>query len=226
MIRSYKSKTIKKQLFFYSPMPPIYRLYHFGKYTFSHVELFDILKAWLAVSLAFGIVLRHDDGIGGFLPSLLIAAVIVGTGFLLHEFGHKLVAQHYHFQAEFRSFDEMLFLAIIMSFFGFVFAAPGAVMIQTRTTDLRTLGKIAIAGPLVNILLALFFLLLHLPFGLTLSGTFTQTLLDYGLRINIWLALFNMIPFAMFDGAKVWKWNKYIWIAFVLFTLVLFFMYM
>jgi Zn-dependent protease len=33
-----------------------------------------------------------------------------------------------------------------------------------------------------------------------------------GARINIWLALFNLIPFGPLDGAKILKWNKGIWL--------------
>lgn len=186
----------------------------FGFFTTSTLEIRDLLKAWLAVSLAFGIVLRNHQDIQGFFQSFIIALVVVGSGFLLHELGHKIVAQRYHFKAEFRSFDEMLFLAVIMSFFGFVFAAPGAVMIQSRNIDPVRNGKISIAGPAVNIFLALLFFL-FLPY----TTGFSATLFAYGLRINTWLALFNMIPIWLFDGAKVWRWNKLIWTAFVVVAL-------
>ena len=38
----------------------------------------------------------------------------------------------------------------------------------------------------------------------------------YGFQINAWLGLFNLIPFAPFDGAKVWAWNKTIYLVMVL----------
>ena len=43
----------------------------------------------------------------------------------------------------------------------------------------------------------------------------------YGVIINITLALFNMIPFGIFDGRKVWDWNKPVYIGMVIATLVL-----
>ncbi len=185
-----------------------------GFLTTSNIELIDITKAWVAISIAFGIVL---GGLNKTLPKyLLISAIAVGLGFLLHELSHKLVAQYYKFKAEFRSFDEMLFLAVIMSFLGFVIAAPGAVMIQTYSKDENKNGKIAIAGPIMNVILALIFLLIY-----NYSSGFINTLAIYGFRINTWLALFNMIPFWMFDGAKVFKWNKIIWAVFVAITIYL-----
>ena len=126
-----------------------------GKISTSNIEMRDILKAWLAVSAAFGIVL--SSSFPDFYQKFIIASLTVGIGFLLHELGHKLVAQRYGCFAEFRSFDNMLILAIAMSFFGFVFAAPGAVMISGRVNERRN-GLISAAGPLVNIALAIFFL--------------------------------------------------------------------
>ena len=76
--------------------------------------------------------------------------------FLLHELGHKLVAQKYGCQAEFRSFDQMLILAVIMSFFGFILAAPGAVLIQGRVSRKQN-GIISATGPGVNLSLAVMF---------------------------------------------------------------------
>ena len=128
-----------------------------GAISTSEAEIKDILKAWIAVSIAFGILL--SSSISDFYFKFIIASLTVGVGFLFHELGHKVVAQRYGCFAEFRSFDNMLLLAIAMSFFGFVFAAPGAVMISGRVTASRN-GKISAAGPLVNIALALIFLAL------------------------------------------------------------------
>ncbi len=175
-----------------------------GSISTSEAELRDILKAWVAVSIAFGIIL--STSILDFYSKFVIASLTVGIGFLFHELGHKIVAQRYGCFAEFRSFDKMLLLAIGMSFFGFVFAAPGAVMISGRVSNSRN-GKISAAGPLVNIILALIFLGLSF---LVLPKLFKEVSF-YGFVINSWLALFNMIPFGMFDGSKILRWNKFVY---------------
>jgi len=175
---------------------------YIGKINTSDVELRDLLKAWLAISFAFAIILKGSIGLS-FYQVFIIAFVTVGTGFLLHELGHKIVAQRYGCFAEFRSFDQMLMLAVVMSFFGFIFAAPGAVMIQGHVGMARN-GRISAAGPMVNLVLALvfLFLIISFPAGLLHAISF------YGFFINSWLALFNLIPIWNLDGAKILKWNK------------------
>src|SRR3989338_6835259 len=174
-----------------------------GNISTSEAELKDILKAWVAISLAFAIMLSSSIFSSDFYLKFIIASLTVGIGFLLHELGHKIVAQKYGCFAEFRSFDNMLLLAIAMSFFGFVFAAPGAVMISGRINK-RKNGIISAAGPLVNIALAIMFLALSFA-GLP---TIFKLVASYGFMINSWLALFNMLPFWLFDGSKVWAWSK------------------
>ena len=51
-----------------------------------------------------------------------------------------------------------LILAIVTAAFGFVFAAPGAVYIQGEYISKEENGKISIAGPLINIGLAILFM--------------------------------------------------------------------
>ncbi|MBI2558361.1 hypothetical protein HYW20_03485 [Candidatus Woesearchaeota archaeon] len=172
-----------------------------GNISTSESELKDALKAWIAISVAFAIVM--GSGLSSFYTRFIIASLTVGMGFLLHELGHKIVAQRYGCFAEFRSFDNMLLLAIAMSFFGFVFAAPGAVMISGRINNAKN-GKISAAGPVVNLGLALIFLTLAV-FPLS---SLLKTIAYYGFLINSWLALFNMIPFWLFDGYKILRWSK------------------
>ncbi len=175
---------------------------YIGRINTSDREIRDLIKAWLAISIAFGIVLRGSLGVS-FYEVFIIAAVTVGTAFIFHEMGHKLVAQKYGCFAEFRSFDQMLILAVIMSFFGFVFAAPGAVMIS-GPVGIRRNGKISAAGPGVNIVLAVFFLsILLIP-----ATGILFVIAFYGFFINSWIALFNLIPIGNFDGRKVLRWNK------------------
>lgn len=177
--------------------------YQWRGFTSSTLEVRDLVKAWSAISLAFAILLNRGLSLSPrFFTILLVSAFTVGVGFLLHEMGHKFVAQRYGLFAEFRSFDPMLLLAIFFSLFGFIIAAPGAVMIQGKVS-LEQNGKISLAGPLINVLLALLFL-----GGLQVSNLYA---LRVGFAINALLAVFNLIPFGNFDGRKIFDWNKPVW---------------
>jgi len=170
-------------------------------------ELRDIIKSWAAISLAFAIVLSGGISLdASFLIMLFVSGVTVGLGFLLHELAHRYFARKFGCKAEFRSFDQMLILAIIMSFFGFIFAAPGAVFIQGHVSKKQN-GIISAAGPATNLLLALAF------FGLGYLGLpgILGMITAYGKMINAWIGLFNLIPFGNFDGIKILRWNNIVY---------------
>jgi Zn-dependent protease len=184
----------------------------------SQKELIDLAKAWIILGVAFSIAMNGMKFDITFLIALFVSLITIGIGFLLHELAHKFMAQRYGCFAEFRSFDHMLILALIMSFFGFIFAAPGAVMIRGRLSS-RQNGIISAVGPGMNMLVAVLFLaLVFVPVG------FWQTVGLYGFMINSWLALFNMIPFAMFDGKKIFDWSKSVYILMAVFALALIFL--
>ncbi|MBI2579424.1 MAG: site-2 protease family protein, partial [Candidatus Aenigmarchaeota archaeon] len=150
--------------------------------------------------------------------------IAVGIGFLAHEIiGHKFVAQHYSLFAEYRMWKLGIGFAIVSSLFGFVFAAPGAVMISqsinlwgsATSVTKKMMGMIAIMGPVVNLALGAAF------FALNLASP--SQLFSIGMQVNLWLALFNMIPIPPLDGSKVLAWDKRLWIAFFAVLVIAFF---
>jgi Zn-dependent protease len=188
---------------------------------FSQTEITDLLKAWIAISIAFGIIIAKEKSISiaapEFIAPLSIAALTVGIGFLFHELGHKYMAQRYHYWAEFRAFNGMLIFAIILAYFTpIVFIAPGAVMIHGYYVTKERNGKISAAGPLVNLILGTIFIILILS---GINNMFTS----YGALINSWIALFNMIPLANFDGKKILAWDKKVYFSMLIFGLILLF---
>jgi Zn-dependent protease len=166
-------------------------------------EIRDLGLAWLILSLAFANLL------GGLsLNSILVSGLTAGMGFLLHELGHKLVAENYGLKASFIADYRMLIIAFFGSFAGIIFAAPGAVY-TTGSRNSRIQMLISAAGPSINIALASIFMLIPGLVG------------DYGSQINSWLALFNLIPFGGLDGEKILQGSKPVYGALVGLSLVL-----
>ena len=194
----------------------------------SNTEIKNILTAWIVISFAFAIARTVENGINfesffstNFLVFMAISAVTVGIAFLFHELAHKIVAQRYKCWAEFRADITMLGLGVLMSFLGVVFLAPGAVIIFGNI-DYKQNGKISMAGPLTNIILAI--ILLPLLF-VNYSSAILKTIVESGYLINAWLALFNMIPFWNFDGAKIYVWNRKLFYTMIIVSAFLIFFY-
>ncbi len=192
----------------------------------SNTELLHIVIAWIAISFAFAILLfwfnwdrrpTFDEIFEDLAGLFVISSITVGLSFLVHEMSHKFVAQRYGFWAEFRMNPSMLLLMLFLVYeLGILFAAPGAVMIYGGNIGRRENGRISLAGPLSNLILgSAFLLLLSEPPG------FLYDIGRTGVLINVALALFNMIPFGMFDGKKVWAWNKPVYILFVIAAVIL-----
>ncbi|HIH31386.1 TPA: metalloprotease [Candidatus Woesearchaeota archaeon] len=197
--------------------------YYLGKFQLhsSDKEIKDLVIAWIFISIAFAIVRSSGDYLSNkFLILIAISAVTVGLGFLLHELAHKVVAQHYHCWAEFRADITMLILALLMSFLGFVFIAPGAVMIFGNINK-RQNGIISLAGPLTNIIIAI----LLLPLLFISTSSLWKEIISAGYLINAWLGLFNMIPLWNFDGIKIWRWSKLAYIVTLIIAAILIFIF-
>lgn len=206
----------------------MHRTIKIGKISTSRTELIDISKAWLALSLAFAFIYSGASLLKGnfdnvfsvdFLLVFLISLFTAGLGFLLHELAHKFVAQHYGCAAEFRAWDQLLYLAVTLAVvIGFIFAAPGAVMISGMITRKEN-GIISAAGPATNYVLAMIFM------GLLFLFPQWGNVFATGFSINLWLGLFNLIPFGPLDGRKVFDWNKLVWGGMLLFGLAFMFLF-
>lgn len=174
-------------------------------------EVRDILISMLVITLVFA-YLFSGRNFQVLYSSVIIPVtfIAVGMGFVLHELAHKFVAIRYGFWAEYRLWIEGLFLALISAALGFVFAAPGAVYIHGEYISKEQNGKISLAGPATNIILGgLFFLLIYYFSSVPILGALGLL----GFTVNSFLALFNLIPFSILDGAKIFRWNPLIWIV-------------
>ena len=186
---------------------------------FSKLEIKHLIISMSVLSIAFTFALTGNNVITGlargFNPYIIpyglgLSFLGIITAFFFHEMFHKFMAQKHGLWAEYRMFPQGLFIALFLGIFTpFIFAAPGAVMFRGGARDYET-GKIAMAGPLTNIIIAG----ITLPIYLFL--VFEETLLGQAVGficlINAFLGTFNLLPFGPLDGVKIIRWDATVWI--------------
>ena len=183
-------------------------------FRFTGKEIRDLIISFIVIALGFTILYSNGDysHVTLIFPVVMIG---VGAGFIFHELGHKFVAMHYGYYAEYELWPTGLLIALVSSFFGFIFAAPGAVVIYSNGMEKKTNGLISIAGPIVNIVLGLIFFLILGSLGdfvYTETGAIVYLICVLGTRINFFLAAFNLLPIPPLDGSKVMSWSIPIWL--------------
>ena len=183
-------------------------------FRFTGKEIRDLIISFIVIALGFTILYSNGDysHITLIFPIVMIG---VGVGFIFHELGHKFVAMHYGYYAEYELWPTGLLIALASSFFGLIFAAPGAVVIYSNGMEERTNGIISIAGPIVNIILGLIFFLILGSLGnfvYTETGAIVYLICVLGTRINFFLAAFNLLPIPPLDGSKVMSWSVPVWL--------------
>ncbi len=183
----------------------------------SSVELKDLLLSLAALVIAFSVLIG-----GRSIPGIETILIIV--------------AIHFGYMAEYRANMMGLLMAMALAFVGFIFAAPGAVMISKPRAPaefywndsfgqaelLKKLKReslwISLAGPLTNIILAAAFFIMRL---LSPSDGIAFQAGNFGLLINLTLAAFNLLPFGPLDGKKIFDSNRIVWIVVGLPTILL-----
>jgi len=173
--------------------PKTSRIFGFSTKELQHLALGALLV--MGVGFTYFLTTEKD------LPSLAVLSVAFMLSFLLHELAHKFSAQHFNLWAEFRLTLQGALITLLSMFLPFKIIAPGAVMIAGSATR-ETVGKTSLAGPVTNIILSIVCIMV---------AAVGQSLFLIVAFINAFLAVFNLIPFGIMDGLKVFRWNKLFW---------------
>jgi Zn-dependent protease len=163
----------------------------------SKTELLHLSIATILVT-AVGLSFNRYTHISWEFLTIFIAA------FLVHELAHKFLAQYYGSWSEFRAQLYGLIVTAIsaLPFMPFKFIAPGAVLVGI--SDRNKFGRVALIGPSTNLAMGFAFL------ACTYFYPY-YSFLHTGASFNAWIAMFNLLPFGVLDGQKIFDWNKLVW---------------
>ena len=180
-------------------------IWHFSKTEINHLTL-ATLAFTLALAFMFsGGILGALSDPSAFLVYGVLALVTFTPGFLIHEIAHKIQARKYGCWAEFRASPSGLrFGVLLAAILGIVFMAPGAVMVAGNTTR-EQFGKVALAGPVSNVVLWCIGLASAVAFGGLVERV--DDVIYYWMWANGILGALNMLPFGPLDGKKIKTWS-------------------
>jgi Zn-dependent protease len=81
--------------------------------------------------------------------------------------------------------------------------------------ELPMLLQRGFVGPLTNLAMGFLFLISAYSYPY-------HSYLYAGASFNAWIALFNLLPFGVLDGQKIFDWNKIAWVCTMATTMTLF----
>jgi Zn-dependent protease len=184
---------------------------HFSRKEIIHLTLGAVMVAAVAISFV---------GLPGIFANLPLADNILLTGitttmlvlsFFTHEIAHKITAQKHMLWAEFRLniLGSVLTMISAVPLVFFKIISPGAVMVAGYPTT-EEMGKVSISGPTINIAFSTAFLICSTVLAPVLPLGYVA-ILEFGAYFNAWIAIFNLIPFGILDGLKIFIWDKRLW---------------
>jgi Zn-dependent protease len=190
---------------------------------FTIREVGDMLVSIVALGFLFSFSPGFLPEGSPWLMNLLMATLLSGVVWTLHVAAQKLMARRYECRTiyfmspHFIAVSVLLTLFIsVMSFgqFVLVVAAVGFVNVSTKYSmrlgykfmglTLKETGEVAVAGWIANVLFALLLKVLHPAY----PAFFT-----YFIEMNLWVALFNLLPIPPLDGSKILSWNVAAWVV-------------
>ena len=96
---------------------------------------------------------------------------------------------------------------LMMAVFHFGWAKPVPINMYRFRNPKKGMAITALAGPVSNLVLALFFVVLYgglyQPLARTAAGEYLLQMLSLGAYISVGLAVFNLLPVPPLDGSKV-----------------------
>lgn len=189
---------------------------------FTIREVGDMLVSIVALGFLFSFSPGFLPEGSPWLMNLLMATLLSGVVWTLHVAAQKLMARRYECRTTYFMSPHFIVVAIlltlfisVMSFGQFVLivAVVGFVNVSTKYSmrlgykfmglTLKETGEVAAAGWIANVLFALLLKVLHPIY---------PAFFAYFIGMNLWVALFNLLPIPPLDGSKILSWNVAAWV--------------
>ncbi|MHA1265795.1 MAG: AN1-type zinc finger domain-containing protein [Candidatus Helarchaeota archaeon] len=200
------TEVIIEEVAMYAIQKPDKPIWYFSSTELKHLALGIVMMFGVGLSMFFTVSFFQGTGYEPWWVYVALAGLAT-LAFLLHEFGHKFMGIRLGNWSEFR----LIKIFAILTAFSIIplnplkIVCPGAVQV-TGDTKTENMGKIAIAGPIVNLIQAGIFLLLA---GLLfVQGDTIFNIFIIAAYLNAFLGVFNLIPIGPLDGRKVIRWDK------------------
>ena len=170
----------------------------------------DFLISFIVLGLALSIAYRHI--ISGYSPEKFLF-VLLPVGFLSSliaigvSYGSmRFLSERYGYRINFTLFTSGIIFALVTSIFGFIISLPGSTRVIGSVNN-EIEGKIALSSPLMNIVLGA----ILSAFSFISSGTLSEIFIIIS-GSSLMVAVFSSLPVPPLPGYSILKWNFYIYI--------------
>jgi Zn-dependent protease len=178
----------------------------------NKVEAFEVLIA----GLICGLVISFPS-FENYREIVLISVVSL----FLHTLSHKFVAKRINLIANFKLWVRGTISSVGLTLLLSIFAplkilcfegleiAKYRFKVGKRKLTYEEVGIISLAGPTVNLLLAILLWIFQTPLSPLIVS------------VNCWLALFTILPIEPLDGSRIFYWKKWVWLLFLILSIFL-----
>ena len=164
----------------------------------------------------------RDWGVDSFDPLLgfqnfILTLIIVAVAMAIHEITHRTVALWMGYRSQYKAWMLGLVIGLVVAFVSnghWPFIAPGALVITHMKThrlgkfwyelNYKDLSWIAMSGSIALVLFAIIMKSMYLATGLEFF--------EKAMLVNIWIALFHMLPIPPANGSRVFFGTRFIYV--------------
>jgi hypothetical protein len=151
------------------------------------------------------------------LQNFFLITIFVAISFFVHEMAHRTIALWLGYRSQYKMWLLGLIIGLVVAFVSngrLLFLATGALVITHLEIhrlgkgyyelSLKHLGWIAMSGAIANMIFAVILK--------SLAVALSSPLLEKAVMINIWIALYDMLPIPPYNGSRTFFGSRFIYV--------------